>query len=953
MKQLQENLNETNKQQYADLQDQLNDIIENEVKGSILRSLCKDYESGEKCSKYFFSLEKYRGKQKTISRLQLSDGSFTSDPKLILNECRSFYQKLYSANAQVDPDSFPFFYQNPSIPKLSDEQKAKCDIDLTEEELFKTLKNFKKNKSPGMDGITAEFYIMFWDQIKSKLFSVYSEAFVNGILPICLRTGVITLLEKKGKDRLDIANWRPITLLGKDYKLLTKTLGERLKTTLPGLIHKDQNGFVPGGNIFFSAHTIRDILFYCKKENLDLILLALDYSKAFDSVNFKFIDKTFELFNFGENFRKWIKIIFNRGKSCISNNGNISETFDIKRSTRQGDPISPLIFILCLEILFITIRSDENIEGFRVENNELKLTSYADDASYFLKNRISAENLLQCIQKFSKISGLEVNKSKSECLLLDYETGFAGLSDDLLGIPIVSNLKILGHFHGKDKVICDFQNFYSKLNTMENIIKMWKQRHLTILGKNVLINALINSSFLFNAQIEIPPPNFIKLVDQQNKNFLWGGTAKIAHNTLIADYNSGGIRYKDLDCFIISINMKFLLNLTSKTVSCCTILPRLWLNTMLRIPSQCINENQRYFYNFFKDQLNVLDCKLNAPRKNNWRGHPFYFEILKSFEKVICKLPQSYENILSIPLWYNKHLKTKFDVDISRAGFNSLKDLYPNGQMVDLNINSRGLSVHKIRKINKLFENMPEGWVNCITNFSVRPTVLTPSQVVNYCGADHYLQQLGTDRVYNILISKMIKVPTGVTRWRAELVLSEEQLKTSLRFARKCSSLVFDHVFQYKIVTPILPTKKYLHRYLIADSDLCTRCSEFADTVYHNLWQCSRLSLYLTACFDFLRNDCNLVDTINAENYLFGFMGQKREGLNQILLELKKHVFYNWCAEVGVDAFCEHLKSKVKTIMIKEKLIALSKNRLALFNDKWEQYTAIYDFRGPDIQVYS
>ena len=83
--------------------------------------------------------------------------------------------------------------------------------------------------------------------------------------------------------------------------------------------------------------------------------------------------------------------------------------------------------------------------------------------------------------------------------MLGYENGFAGLSDDLLGIPIVSNLKILGHFHGKDKVICDFQNFYSKLTKTENIIKMWKQRHLTIVGKKVLINALINSSFLFNA----------------------------------------------------------------------------------------------------------------------------------------------------------------------------------------------------------------------------------------------------------------------------------------------------------------------------------------------------------------------------------------------------------------------------------------------------------------------
>ena len=129
---------------------------------------------------------------------------------------------------------FPFFYQNNSIPKLSQEQKTDCDKDLTIEELFRTLKSFKKNKSPGLDGITAEFYIWFWGEIKQKLFTVYNDTITSGILPLSLRSGVITLLEKKGKDRLDIANWRPITLLGIDYKLLTKTLGERLKLVLPG-----------------------------------------------------------------------------------------------------------------------------------------------------------------------------------------------------------------------------------------------------------------------------------------------------------------------------------------------------------------------------------------------------------------------------------------------------------------------------------------------------------------------------------------------------------------------------------------------------------------------------------------------------------------------------------------------------------------------------------------------
>ena len=117
---------------------------------------------------------------------------------------------------------------------------------------------------------------------------------------------------------------------------------------------------------------------------------------------------------------------------------------------------------------------------------------------------------------------------------------------------------------------------------MQKIINIWKQRPLTLIGKNLLIN----SSFLFNAQIEIPPPDFIKLVDKQNKSFLWGGgTPKIAHNTIIADYNEGGIQYKDLDCFLSSINIKFLLNLTADTPNKCTILPQYWFNRLCKVPT--------------------------------------------------------------------------------------------------------------------------------------------------------------------------------------------------------------------------------------------------------------------------------------------------------------------------------------------------------------------------------
>ena len=169
----------------------------------------------------------------------------------------------------VDLNFHREFFTNITTPKLSEQDKQFCETNLTIAELLKNLKSFRKNKSPGLDRLTAELYIVFWDESKSKLFQVYEDSFIKGILTETMRVGVVTLLEKNGKDRAELSYWRPITLLNVDYKILTKTLSQRLKTILPKIIHKDQNGFIPGGDIYFSAHTIRDIIFYCKKENLD------------------------------------------------------------------------------------------------------------------------------------------------------------------------------------------------------------------------------------------------------------------------------------------------------------------------------------------------------------------------------------------------------------------------------------------------------------------------------------------------------------------------------------------------------------------------------------------------------------------------------------------------------------------------------------------------------------
>ena len=135
------------------------------------------------------------------------------------------------------------------------------------------------------------------------------------------------------------------------------------------------------------------------------------------------------------------------------------------------------------------------------------------------------------------------------------------------------------------------------------------------------------------------------------------------------------------------------------------------------------------------------------PRKNNLKGHPFYYEILKSLEKITSYLPQELESILSIPIWFNKHVKTKFDSDISRAGFNSIKDISPCGQMLDLNANRPNLRPPKIRKIEKIIENIPGWWKFVIQNAPLNSTVVSPRHVINYRENDYFIQHMGTDRI--------------------------------------------------------------------------------------------------------------------------------------------------------------------------------------------------------------
>ena len=201
---------------------------------------------------------------------------------------------------------------------------------MTENELLKGITSFKNNKTPVTGGLTAEFYNFFWQDIKHVLLASINYALSYGKLSVEQKRGVISLLPKKDKDRLYLKNWRRITLLNVDYKILAKALGNRINSFLPSLIDEDQTGYVKNRLIGNNIGIIEDILMFTKLSKVPGILHAID---------FDFLDKCQQTFNFGQNFRSYINILYCEISAAVLNNGHISRWFAPEIGVRQGCPL--------------------------------------------------------------------------------------------------------------------------------------------------------------------------------------------------------------------------------------------------------------------------------------------------------------------------------------------------------------------------------------------------------------------------------------------------------------------------------------------------------------------------------------------------------------------------------------------------------------------------------------
>ena len=201
-------------------------------------------------------------------------------------------------------------------------------------------------------------------------------------MSISQRRGVICLIPKDDSDLTELSNWRPLTLLNVDYKILAKAIGQRIESKLSSLIHSDQTGFIKGRFIGQNVRLLNDIMEYTEAKNLPGILLFIDFRKAFDTIEWNFLHKCIELYNFGPNIRKWISILYNNVESGVMNAGFMTTYFKVSRGVRQGCPLSPLLFVLAVEMLALKIRQDQLCRGIELPNGQnAKISQFADDTT--------------------------------------------------------------------------------------------------------------------------------------------------------------------------------------------------------------------------------------------------------------------------------------------------------------------------------------------------------------------------------------------------------------------------------------------------------------------------------------------------------------------------------------------------------------------------------------------
>ena len=545
------------KPEIISLEAQLSALAQRELEGVKVRSRARWIEEGEKPTRFFFKLEQERAKKSRVSSIYDPDGNEVFSRSELEKAHVDFYRALF-APGEIDASCQAHLFSQVHA-KLTSDESFSCEGPVSLEELTAAVKSLPLNKSPGPDGFTPEFYLKFWSLLAPLLLLLFNLCFDDQHLPESMQISVTRLLYKKRGDIKDLKNWRPISLLNVDYKILSKAITLRLSRVMSSLVDPDQTCSVPGRSITSNVNLLRDVLDYIERTNEAGILVSLDQEKAFDRVDRSFLMALLRHFGFGADFLSWIRTLYAGAAMKIILNGWFTEKIYLERGVRQGDPLSPLLYVLCVEVLACVIRMSPFLTGFLLPGASglhFRVRQYADDTTAFVKNLPSLVQLFNVVALYERGSGAKLNRAKTEAMWLG---AWRSRADEPLGLTWVKKMKILGVWFGVVSV--DRDNWLPRVEKLEKSINMWKSRSLSFVGKALVINVVGLTKFYYLARVLMVPEWVLSRVNALIWPFLWGSKMEtVARKKFFCPISDGGIGLVNLLAKCDSLRVSSLLS---------------------------------------------------------------------------------------------------------------------------------------------------------------------------------------------------------------------------------------------------------------------------------------------------------------------------------------------------------------------------------------------------------
>uniref|UniRef100_A0A8C5RAT6 Reverse transcriptase domain-containing protein n=1 Tax=Leptobrachium leishanense TaxID=445787 RepID=A0A8C5RAT6_9ANUR len=477
-------------------------------------------------------------------------------PSEIAEEFASYYSSLYNLSDN-DTMSHPTiadidaYLLHLNLPALSHLQTEQLSSPFTIMEITKIISSLPHGKAPGPDGFPSAYYKAFTHLLSPHLHKVFTQASSEGRFPKEMLKATIVTLPKPGKPPTSCPNFRPISLLNTDIKIYAKLLALRLNDILPTLIGRDQVGFIKGRQGTENSKKLLALMEYQSNHGIPCLWLSLDAEKAFDRVHWKFMDRVLTKFGFTKDLIKSIMALYASPSARVLNSGFLSKTFNITNGTRQGCPLSPLLYALVLEPLAQAIRQNDLIRGVQIGPQTFKLNLFADDILITITEPLdSLPSLHTALTEYGLVSYHSLNLPKTQALawglhptdLRSIKTRYSFAWNDqgikYLGITLPSRFD--------DIITANHKKVFAETRSL---LLRWRSVRLSWLGRAAAVKMTILPKLLYVFRmlpILVPKP-LLSAVQRDISSFIWNGKRpRTPFKVLSASLVDGGLKFPQI-----------------------------------------------------------------------------------------------------------------------------------------------------------------------------------------------------------------------------------------------------------------------------------------------------------------------------------------------------------------------------------------------------------------------